>query len=289
MIDQYIYNKNLESKPLSGLYLIATPIGNMKDITIRALELIKNIDFLYCENPKQSAKILHNFNLKRSLHTYNDHSNAKLREKIINLIKDNHSIGLISDAGTPTISDPGYKLVKTVQEHKLDVFSIPGACAAITALSCSGMPTNTFHFIGFPPRKTLQLNNFLSNLQQYQGSLIFYETANRIKQFFTVAKDIFPHCDCFVAKELTKLYEEKFSDNVNNIYLRLKDKPNLKGEFVILIYNRTEEKNVTFEKNLNRIVSVGKKYLPLKDFSKLLSEITNLNKNEIYKLAIKNK
>lgn len=287
MIDQHIYNKNLEMKPLSGLYLIATPIGNMQDITLRALNLIKDVDFLYSENPKQSSRILHYFNLKRSLYTYNDHSSEASRHKIIELIKENHTVGLISDAGTPTISDPGYKLVKAAQENKLHIYSIPGACAAITALSCSGMPTDNFHFFGFPPRKTQQLYNYLSNLQRYQGSLIFYETANRIVNFFDVAKQLFPGCNSFIGRELTKLHEEKLYGTTNDLHLNLTNHKNLKGELVILIHNQRDEKNVTFENNLDKVLSIGKKYLPLKDLSKLFSEITNLNKNDIYKIGLK--
>ena len=287
MINEYIYNKNLESKLLAGFYLISTPIGNMDDITLRALQTMVKLDVLYAENPAQSCRILNHFGFKRSINTYNDHSNINLRQKIIAALKDGKTVGLISDAGTPTISDPGYKLVKYIQEHKLPIYAVPGACAAIAALSCSGLPTDNFHFFGFPPRTEVAAVNYLNNLKKYQGSLIFYETARRINKFISYVQQVFPDAQAFVARELTKLHEEKFCGSIADIDDMLQQKKILKGEFVIVIYNNSQDKDMTFKNDLATVVKIGRKYLSSKDLSKFLSEISNINKNEIYELGIK--
>ena len=289
MIEEYIKDKNLEGKLLAGLYLIATPIGNINDISLRALQLIKQLDHIFCEDSMQTRKILNYFSIKKKLLKYNDHSNEQTRQHIADLIKSGAKIALVSDAGTPTISDPGYKLVNFLAQHNLPIYSIPGACAAITALSCSGLVTDKFHFFGFAPRKEVELNKYLSNISKYNGSLIFYETAKRIIKFISIAKHIFPHSKAFVGRELTKLYEEKLYGDINQIHEQLIAKNELKGEFVIIIENQANHEKVIFDDNLDNIINIGKKYLPLKDLSKFLSEVTNLSKNNIYKLGLKDK
>ena len=282
-------NNNISDKEKHppGLYIISTPIGNMKDITLRAISLITEVDFLYSEDPRQSLKLLSCFDMKRVLYTYNDQSGDKSRLKILDLIRQNHTVGLISDAGTPTISDPGYKLVTMLSENNIPIYSIPGACALIAALSCSAMPTDEFHFFGFPPRKSGDLELYLHNTKKSNGSLIFYESANRIKNFFEIAQKIFPNCCAFIAKELTKLHETIVQDKIENIYNLLLQKSQIRGEFVIIINNDIKQQDIMIEKDLSHIVEMGKKYLSVKDLSKFLSEISNLNKKEIYNLAIK--
>jgi 16S rRNA (cytidine1402-2'-O)-methyltransferase len=283
MIEQYIKDKNLEGKLLAGLYLIATPIGNINDISIRALSVIKRTDYIYCENPLQTRKLLNYFAIKKKLLTYNDHSNENTRNNIANIIRLGATVALLSDAGTPTISDPGYKLISQLSAQKLNIYPIPGACAAITALSCSGLATDSFHFFGFPPRKTVELTKYLNNIISYQGSLVFYETAKRIENFIITAQKAFPDSKAFVARELTKLYEEKISGDLGQIKEHLASKTSLKGEFVVIIENKNQQEQILFKDNLAEIISLGRNYLPASKLSKFLSEVTNLNKNQIYK------
>ena len=279
---KFIQDKNLESKPLSpALHIISTPIGNMDDISLRALNAIISVDFLYTEDPRVSLKLLNHFNIKRSLRTYNDQANDKVRTEIINLIKSGKSIGLISDAGTPLISDPGYKLTKDIEFNNLDIFSLPGACSPIAALTCSSMPTDNFSFLGFAPRKTAQLESLFEKVKHIQTPLIFFESANRINNFLEVAAHKMPNQEIFIARELSKKFEEKISTTTDKARKIIADRI-LKGELVIIINNQLQKKTIAFANDLNKVIEIGNKYLSAKDLSKFLSEITNLKKNEIY-------
>ncbi len=281
-----INHKKLESKPLFGLYIIATPIGNMEDLSIRAANLLINLDYIYAEDSSKTIKILSYLNHNRSIKVYNEQSPDSKRKEIIELIKSGCSVGLVSDAGTPLISDPGYKLVRDIYNNNLNIYPIPGPSSITTALSCSPLPTDNFTFLGFPPRKNESLKNYLHNLKAQKTCFIFFESANRILFLVKAIADIFKDKDIFVVRELTKLHEEKIFAKTQNIHKQLYDK-NLKGEFVVILYNDIDKKNVTFTNDIIKVIEIASKYLSVKDLSKFLSEISNLTKKEIYNLAIK--
>jgi 16S rRNA (cytidine1402-2'-O)-methyltransferase len=283
--DSLINHKKLESKPLFGLYIIATPIGNLEDISVRAANLLINLDYIYAEDSSKTIKILNYLHNNRSIKIYNEQSSANKRKEIIELIKAGNSVGLVSDAGTPLISDPGYKLVKEIYENNLNIFPIPGPSSITTALSCSPLPTDNFTFLGFPPRKSDALKNYLKNLKTQKNCFIFFESSHRILFFLRELASIFPEQKLFLARELTKLHEEKLYGTTKEIYEKLQNKI-LKGEFVILLYNDLSNKNVIFTNDLIKVIEIGIKYLSVKDLSKFLSEISDLTKKEIYNLAI---
>ena len=283
--DSLINHKILESKPLFGLYIIATPIGNMEDLSIRAANLLINLDYIYAEDSSKTIKILSYLNHNRSIKIYNEQSSNNKRKEIIDLIKNGHSVGLVSNAGTPLISDPGYKLVRDIYDNNLNIYPIPGPSSITTALSCSPLPTDNFTFLGFPPRKNESLRNYLNELKAQKTCFIFFEAANRVLFLLEALADIFKGKEICVVRELTKLHEEKIFSRTEDIYSQLQNK-NLKGEFVILLYNDIDKKNVTFTNDLIKVIEIGSKYLSVKDLSKFLSEISNITKKEIYNLAI---
>lgn len=283
----FIQDKNLESKPLSSaLYVISTPIGNIEDISIRALNTLSKLDYLYAEDPRISLKLLNYYNIKKSLQTYNDQSNQKVRATIIDKILSGKTVGLISDAGTPLISDPGYKLTRELSKNNINIIAVPGACSVITALTCSALPTDNFAFIGFPPRKVGQLENLIEQIKNNKNTYIFFENALRIKKFLKIVAEKMPNQEIFIARELTKKYEQKILSNTSNILYEI-DEVTLKGELVVIIYNQNIKKTVAFADDLNKILETGRKYLSAKDLSKFLSEITNQKKNDIYNNIIK--
>ena len=192
---------------------------------------------------------------------------------------------MVSDAGTPLISDPGYKLVRDIYDNNLNIYPIPGPSSITTALSCSPLPTDNFTFLGFPPRKNESLRNYLNELKAQKTCFIFFEAANRVLFLLEALADIFKGKEICVVRELTKLHEEKIFSRTEDIYSQLQNK-NLKGEFVILLYNDIDKKNVTFTNDLIKVIEIGSKYLSVKDLSKFLSEISNITKKEIYNLAI---
>lgn len=215
-----------------GLYIVATPIGNMDDLSKRSIDAISACDYLACEDSRKAAKLLANIGLKKPFIIYNDFSNDKNRQKILELLKQGKIITLISDAGTPLISDPGYKLVKDVQEANLHIDSIPGPCAAITALTMAALPTDKFIFLGFLPKQQKAKEKLLKQVASLPMSLVIYETANRIFRIAAEIKQILGNRKITIARELTKIHQENIYTDLENIESDLKI---LKGEIVVTI------------------------------------------------------
>jgi 16S rRNA (cytidine1402-2'-O)-methyltransferase len=271
------------------LFIIATPIGNLKDITLRALEVLEQVNLIAAEDTRHSSKLLQHYNIKTpiiSLHNYNEKART---EFILTKLQQKNNIALISDAGTPLISDPGYHLVKTVRENNFNVIPIPGACAAITALCAAGLPTDKFIFEGFLPVKTKQQLEHLQDLCEYPSTLIFYESPHRILATIDNMIKIFgPERHAAIAKELTKIFENIYSNTLLAIRNWLTNNPqHQKGEFVILIAGKKPENTEEITPEVFRILDLLTKNLPPKKAATLTSQITGVNKNKLYKLLIK--
>ncbi|MCZ6914011.1 MAG: 16S rRNA (cytidine(1402)-2'-O)-methyltransferase, partial [Rickettsia endosymbiont of Ixodes persulcatus] len=191
-----------------GLYIVSTPIGNFEDITLRAISTLKNSDIILCEDTRISQKLLAKHDMHTKLQIYNDHSDKKDREHIISLIKAGNIVSLISNAGTPLISDPGYKLSRDLRMLNCHIDVIPGVSAPITALTLSALPTDRFLFHGFLPKTTESKKKVFSELVNLKATLIFFETAPRLINTLSVAKEILGNQEICVARELTKLYQE---------------------------------------------------------------------------------
>lgn len=267
----------------NALYIVATPIGNMKDITIRAIEVLNNCNYIFCEDTRISGKLLKNFNIKHSgLKIYNDHSDDYQREYIVNLIKCGNSVTLITDAGTPTISDPGYKLLNICIKNIIKIIPIPGCSACITAMSASGIGSDKFLFYGFLPNSKNKKENEMKSLMTRNETVICYESPMRLVNTLKIIQKIDKNRIVCIARELTKIFEEIKTDSITNLidyYENNTDK--IKGEFVIIIEKCESNK----ELDLNNIESMLKEslnYLSLKDAAEFFSKVLNLNRKDIY-------
>lgn len=222
----------------SGLYLVSTPIGNLGDLSLRALAVLVRADHVFCEDTRVSLKLFSHFGVSRRLEVYHDHNAERMRPRILALLASGHSAALISDAGTPLISDPGFKLVREARRQGAFVTSIPGPSAAIAALTASGLPTNSFFFAGFLPAKEAARSKRLEALATVPGTLIFYETANRLAESLSALKQAYPNREAVAARELTKLHEEYIGEE--RFGALLQEGP-LRGEIVVLVGPPVEE------------------------------------------------
>lgn len=266
----------------SGLYIVSTPIGNLQDITYRAIDVLSLSDVILCEDTRVSLKLLSAYNIKNkliSLHEYNERGKIQY---VLNLLSQNKIISLISDAGTPLISDPGYHLVKNCINAGYYVTSIPGACSVVTALTLSTFPTNTFFFAGFLPNKSNTRIKFLNNIKNIKSTLIFFETANRLLDSLIDISSIFPKNEIAIVQELTKLFEHVSTDTTINLINQIKDKKLiLKGEIILLISN---SKNIDSSEKINNDININDPKLTTKQISKILSEKSNIPVSDIYKM-----
>lgn len=218
---------------MSKLYVVATPIGNLEDITLRAIETLKNVDFIICEDTRVTKFLLNHFGIDKPLIVANAFNESKSIEKIINKIKSGENAALVSDAGTPSISDPGTRIVNAAIKNEIEIVGIPGANAAILALSISGLPTDAFVFEGFLPQKKGRQKK-LQQLSEEERTIVLYESTYRIKKLLEEINQYMPSRKIVVARELTKKFEETWRGSANEILNDIENK-NIKGEFVVLI------------------------------------------------------
>jgi 16S rRNA (cytidine1402-2'-O)-methyltransferase len=268
-----------------ALYIVPTPIGNLGDITKRAIDVLSIADVILAEDTRHSLPMLEALGIsKPQLISYHDHNEHQKAEKIIELINEGKMVALISDAGTPLISDPGYFLVSKCREAGVKVIPLPGACAAITALSASGLPTDAFVFEGFLPVKEKALYEKLKMHIKDKRTLIFYEAPRRILKTIKIIAELYKGRDVVIARELTKQFETFYSAKAENLESELlKDLNYEKGEMVLMIapFKGEEELDKSME-----LLSVALKYLSHKDAVKMVSEFYGVKKNEIYDKAL---
>ena len=220
-------------EPLTpGLYIVATPIGNLGDITVRAVDVLRRCDAIACEDTRVTGKLLKHLGISNQLWRYNDHSDAKERERLIHAMRD-QAVALVSDAGTPLISDPGYRLVQDAREQGVSLTSLPGACAAVTGLTLSGLPNDRFLFAGFVPNKQQARQKFFEDLAGLDATLIFYETGPRLVKSLAAIAETLPGRNVAVARELTKLHEEARSGSAELLAEHYTQSPP-KGEIVLM-------------------------------------------------------
>ena len=224
----------------AGLYIVSTPIGNLGDITLRALKALQSSDIILCEDTRVSNKLLAKHDIKGSLKVYNDKSDAALRDFVKTLILEGKVVSLVSDAGTPLISDPGYKLVRELKLENIHVDVIPGACAIIAALTLSGLPTDRFLFSGFLPKTKEGKKKVFEELLEIDATLVFYETSNRLLQSLKVALETFGDREANVARELTKLYQESRLSKLSELIAYYEKKPP-RGEVVFSVSGKAEQ------------------------------------------------
>jgi len=222
--------------PLSPgtLYLVATPIGNLEDITMRALRVLRECDVVAAEDTRHSGQLLKHFGISRPLLSYFQFNEAKRSEEIIERLRRGDKVALVTDAGSPGISDPGERVVKAARAAGLRVEAVPGPCALVAALTASGLPTEEFHFVGFLPHKSGQRRQRLESLRPVPGTLVLYESPYRIERLLGELQEVMPEREVVLARELTKKFEE-FLRGQPAALLELARRRNLKGEFVVLV------------------------------------------------------
>ncbi len=268
------------NKIVPALYVVATPIGNLGDITLRAINILQECDFVVCEDSRITARLLANLEIKKPFLIYNDHSDNFAREKILNQILQGKSLALVSDAGTPLISDPGYKLVSFILENNCKVLSVPGACSAIAALSVSGIESDRFMFVGFIPNTLVTKENFFKELVDTKSTLIFFESSNRLLSSLQVMLKVFGNRTAAVAREITKLYEETKRANLEDLIAFYQDKT-IKGEIVILLSPPSKNQEINFDEIDKKLKSGLKKFKP-KDLVAMVADEFGVNKKLVY-------
>ncbi len=274
-------------EPESGvLYLVGTPIGNLNDISSRAINILRNVSLIACEDTRQTKKITNRFDIRNRLISFNKHNSLNKIPKIINVLKEGKSVALVSDAGMPSICDPGEDLVKNVKIHNLETICIPGPSAALTALLSSGFAASKFIFEGFLPKKKNERKKILSEISNNEKTTIIFESPHRFKNLLNELKE---YCggerEISVSRELTKKYEEQINNKIDNI-IDIFDNREIIGEITIVIKgieksNRVDLNKSQLKKELEELINAG---LSLSAASKYLAKKKNLTKNLIYNL-----
>ncbi|MFQ0992543.1 16S rRNA (cytidine(1402)-2'-O)-methyltransferase [Gilliamella apicola] len=269
------------------LYIVATPIGNLDDITLRAIDTLKRVDLIAAEDTRHSGLLLQHLGIKARLYSLHDHNEQEKAQVLIEKLQAGLSIALISDAGTPLINDPGYHLVKACRENGIKVVPIPGACAAIAALSVAGLPSDKFIYEGFLPAKSKARQDNLASLITEPCTMIFYESTHRLLETLKDMQTIFgADKQIVLAKELTKTWETIVSLPVNELIDWLnQDASRQKGEFVLIVAGYTESNKDIDPKAINTLKLLQKE-LPLKKAAAITAEIYGLKKNQLYQIGL---
>ena len=271
-----------------SFYIVATPIGNTKDITLRAIQTLKDVDLILAEDTRVSSYLLNLYEIKTkktSLHKFNEQEKIAY---IFSLLEQGQSLALISDAGTPLVSDPGSYLVNFLIQKNINIIPIPGACAVITALSACGLSTAKFSFYGFLDKNTSKRKTFLQEKIDQEETLIFYESAKRIKSTIEICIQVFEeNTKCTLAKEITKINEKFIRGNLLEIKTFLDANPDkIKGEFVLLLENKKQKKEQSLSKKDLELITNLKEFVPKNKLSKILANYLDLNKNKLYKILL---
>lgn len=270
------------------LYIVATPIGNLNDITLRAIDVLKQVDVVAAEDTRHSKKLLDHYGIETRLMAVHDHNEEDRIQSLLTLLQGGSMVALISDAGTPLISDPGFRIVRAMQHSGVEVVSIPGPCAAIAALSIAGLPTDRFLFIGFLPAKQKARQVALEALLGEQGTLVFYESPKRIVAAVEdVAVVLGAGRTVSVAKEITKTFETVKTGPVHEVLEWLQDdEQHRRGEFVLLVQGAVESEGAVIDPSAMRALGLASEYMPLKKACALISELTGLPKNALYEASL---
>lgn len=276
----------MESKN-GKLYIVATPIGNIKDISFRAIEVLENVDFIICEDTRVTNILLKNYNIKKPLLVYNDHSDQVMRNKILSLLDEGKNLALVSDAGTPLISDPGYKLIQVLHKNNITVNAIPGSCSVIAALSIAGVATDRFMFMGFLPAKVNAKSAVFAEVQAIKTTLVFFEASNRLLETLGVIEDYFANRKVAIVREITKIYEEVVKGSAAQVAQYFNDHPDkLRGEIVLIIDSPTEDETMSEAEIVKQLEKLMLE-MSLKDAVEVISTQYKISKKQIYKLALK--
>jgi len=270
------------------LYVVTTPIGNMGDITIRALKTLGQVDLVAAEDTRHTGRLLAYHDIKNNLISYHEHNEEARTPALIHRLKTGSSVALVSNAGTPAVSDPGYRLVKAAIANHIRIIPIPGVSALITAISAAGLPTDSFIFAGFPARKKSKRINQLKALADENRTLIFYESPGRILPLMEEIMNVMGNRYCVLCREMTKLHEEFLRGILSEIMDALRQRPAVKGECTLLVKGCEENNEVSLDVVKTEIIKgLGKKGSKLSEVSRTVAQKYGLPKNKVYEAALK--
>ena len=264
-------------------YIVSTPIGNLQDITLRAVEILKQVDYIACEDTRHTHKLLQAHGISGKLIAYHDHSGEKERHKIVSLLQQGQDVALVSDAGTPMISDPGYKLINAVHKAKIEVTALPGACAVINALVLSGLPSNQFYFGGFFPANETALQTMLNNIKHLPASLVFYDRASKIISHLQSVLDIMGDRNVCLAREMTKQFEQTIHSTISELMEKFIQTPP-KGELVLIIAG--SQGDFASWDEVDAFLQIALKTQSVKDAVQEAVDLFPFRKKEIYQRAL---
>ena len=278
----------MENQKKGNLYIIATPIGNLEDITLRAIRILKEVDLIAAEDTRHTLKLLNHLEISKPLISYHRHNEEIRTEELIKVLKTGKNIGLVSDAGTPGICDPGEEIIKKCIEESIKVVPIPGACAMINALITSGISTKEFIFLGFLPLNKKSRKEKLEEIKNANKTIILYEAPHKLKNTLNDLSDILQSREVVLARELTKIHEEYIRGTVKEL---MEKTDNLKGEMILIIEKNNKDNeeelnslnNLTLEEHYNFYEKRG---LNKKEIIKKIAKDRNVSKNEIYQYFI---
>lgn len=278
--------------PLSSgtLYIVATPIGNLEDITLRALRILKEVDFILCEDKRVTVKLLNKYQIKTKLISFHKFNESKNINYILSVLYQGKNIALLSDAGTPLISDPGSSLLSTLSKGNIKTISIPGPSALSSALSLCPFGLSDFLFVGFLPPKKMERDKLLRSLNQRSKNIVLFIAPHDIENYLQEIYDLYPEINVFYARELTKIYEETWSGEIKDLIFQL-NKKKLKGEIVLILnFEEDSQSQHLDEKRILKEISqrISKGY-SLKETTKALAKELDLSSNKLYEIYVKNK
>ncbi len=268
-----------------GLYLTATPIGNAADVTLRALTVLRQCDAIVAEDTRVTARLLAIYGISRPLLTYNDHNAPLMRPKLLERLKAGARLALVSDAGTPLVSDPGHKLVRAASKAGIAVFPVPGASAALAALTASGLPSDRFFFVGFLPAKAGPRRSALEQLRAIPATLIFFESPQRLKDSLADMAELLGAREAAIARELTKLHEEIRRLPLAELALAYANAPPPKGEITLVVGPPLEE-NAPGGERVDALLKAALPFMPVKAAAQLVAEATGSSRRMVYLRAL---
>lgn len=270
-----------------GLYVTATPIGNLNDLTFRAAKVLQEVDAILCEDTRVTAKLLAHLGIKKPLIPYHEHNAAKVEAGIIERLEAGEALALVSDAGTPLVSDPGFRLVKAAQAKGIPVIPIPGVSAPVTALMAAGLPPDRFMFVGFLPNRKIRRRKALEKLKNTLATLVFFESPNRAKASLQDMADIFgAEREAALCRELTKLYEEILRLPLGQLAENVAARETIKGEIVLIIGPPPTDQEALSDDEIDAALKAGLKTLSVKEAASIVAELSGRPRKELYARAL---
>jgi len=268
-----------------ALYIVPTPIGNLEDITLRALRVLKEVDLIAAEDTRHTQHLLNHYGIKTPLTSYHEHNEREKAQTLVDRIKNGANIALVSDAGTPAIADPGFRLVVAAIAADVPIIPLPGAAALATVLSASGLPTDRFLFEGFLPAKKSERRTKLQALREQTATLVFYEAPHRLLETLNDLRQLFGDRALVLAREVSKVHEEFLRGTVSDVVTQLADRE-VKGEITLVVHGSTGEAIVSEEQLRTEIRRLKDKGMRVKEIAEVLGEQFGYSKKAIYRLAL---